>query len=148
MSENPWNSDPFDAMDLYDLADELKDRLTENGKVTPTDIQEVAAEYETTAAEVYASVALAPEIILQKECSLTFEVCIGRCQFSGGAGALRELVARRNKENPSFDIVARSCLDACDNAPVVRSQGPNGTYIHPDLTPHGLLELVDALTSD
>ena len=142
---NNWENEPFDAMDLFDLAEELRDRTTEGQELNDATFGEVSEEYFVPLSDVYAALSLVPELNFRRNFETLFQVCVGRCQFNGGAPLLRKLIEMKGQQQLPVDVVAVSCLDCCDDAPVLRSSGPNGTYNHPKITPEGLQELIDTL---
>ena len=143
-----WENEPFDAMDLFDLAEELKDRNTEGQELNDATFGEISEEYFVPLSDVYAALSLVPELNFRRKFDTLFQVCVGRCQFNGGAPLLRKIVDMKLEEKLPVDLVAVSCLDCCDDAPIMRSSGPNGSFNHPKITPEGLQEIIKALLED
>ena len=139
------NNEPFDAMNLFDLADELRDRVSQGETVTEATLEEIAVDYSLPISDVYASLAMCPEVSLNVTYPTTVKVCVGRCQFSGGAGLLRSLIELRKEKDYEIGILTTPCLDRCDDAPVMSSQGKSGSYCHPKVKLDELGELIKAI---
>jgi len=139
------NSEPFDAMNLFDLADELRDRVSQGETVTEATLEEISVDYSLPISDVYASLAMCPEVSLSTGYPTTVKVCVGRCQFSGGAGLLRGLLELRKAKDYKIGVLPTPCLDRCDDAPVMSSQGKSGSYCHPKVDMAGLEELIEAI---
>lgn len=135
-------------MDLLDLAEELRD-LSQEGKPIQRELfQVIAEEYDVPVAEVVAALAHCPDIQPVKEFKGTVEVCVGRCQYSGGAALLRTLVEMQEKGQLNADIRPKTCLDVCEMAPVLRTRSTAGTFMHTQVQPEGLQELLQASLSE
>ena len=132
-------------MDLFDLADELRDRVAQGETVTEGTLEEISIDYSVPLSDVYASLAMCPDVSLKVEHPTTVNVCVGRCQFSGGAGLLRRLIELRKSKNYKIGIITTPCLDRCDDAPILSSQGKNGNYCHPKVKIDELEELIRAI---
>lgn len=141
-------SDSFDPMDLLDLAEELRD-LNREGKPLQTEcFQVVADEYDVPLAEVIAALAHCPEVAPVKEHNATIEVCVGRCQYTGGAGLLRTLVELQSAGKLNADLRPKTCLDVCEMAPVMRTRSSAGTFLHKQVQVKDLQLLLEASLED
>ncbi|WP_428262046.1 hypothetical protein [Haliangium sp.] len=93
-------------------------------------IDELALEEGVDAAWLYASVATTTEVEIQRRHPVAFVACGGNCQNWGALELielLTELRAQRLDDGrDGFDIVAKSCLDQCEHAPVVEVHTPDG----------------------
>lgn len=114
------------------LAAELDDALALTGKsqLTPEVADEIADDIGASPVQVYAAAANLTEIACDASDPIRFELCIGSCQGWGAAELLGYLLKehriRREEGAPTFGVVAKRCLDKCENAAVVFVHTPDG----------------------
>jgi len=127
------NSEPLDQMLLFDMAEELRD-LSEDGLVKKETLLALAAELDVPLSHCLVAMVFDPSLRMEREHPTSMEVCSGRCQFFGAVAVMDRFLELKDKRveegKPAFDVMASRCLDQCDFGPVVRSNGPQGTYLH------------------
>jgi len=111
------------------VALELEDafELESADALTPQLVEEIAVEIGVSSIYVYAAAATLTEIPCDASDPVRFELCIGGCQAWGASELLKHLLARHQQaDGPSFGIVAKRCLDKCDQGAVVFIHTPDG----------------------
>jgi NADH:ubiquinone oxidoreductase subunit E len=125
----PPTHTPLDFKRLMKVAMELEDafELESADALTPQLVEEIAADIGVSSLYVYAAAATLTEIPCDASDPVRFELCIGGCQAWGASELLVHLLKRREQaDGPAFGIVAKRCLDKCDQAAVVFIHTPDG----------------------
>lgn len=104
------------------------EELAEDGPVTPARIQALAEEQGKPPSHYYAAVALASELELPTA-PVTAVFCVGKCQSWGALDCVDAAAAAHDARGGGFAIGVRSCLDRCEDAPVVELRTPAGTAV-------------------
>ena len=143
---------PFDPGLLFHLADCLREDAeeAEDGTWITKRIIENVAEFEDAPIPAcYAALAFAPDLQIRREHAVSIEVCLSNCQMAGAVKTLERLLGlqtdRAIEDKAGFDLLPGPCFDQCDFGPVLRSIGPNGTFIHRNATSQEMAALVDAV---
>jgi len=114
---------------LVSLGMELEGHAPD-GAVTPAALEAFSESEGVALREAYAAAAFNPNLRFDRPNDTAFIVCTGGCQQYGALEQLDTLIAlRREREaagDTSFDICAKTCLDACDHGPVVGVQTADG----------------------
>ena len=96
-------------------------------------IDEIAEDEGVAASHLYAAVAMTTDLRFSRTEDVSFVVCAGGCQGWGSLDILDELVRIRAERveggHSGFNICSRSCLDKCENAPVVMVDTPHGLAV-------------------
>jgi NADH:ubiquinone oxidoreductase subunit E len=120
---------------LLAIAGQLDETLdligAEDSPLTPEIVQELADDLDTTPVRVYAAAALFSQLAFDTSENVQFEVCMGECQRWGAADVMTHLLGQYEERKdadgePAFSIVARRCLDLCEQAAMVRVHTPDG----------------------
>jgi NADH:ubiquinone oxidoreductase subunit E len=130
---------------LVSLATELE-AAAADGFLSRDTLTQFATDQGIGLREAYAAAAFNPNLRFEQRNDVTFVVCSGGCQQYGALetlGALLSLRERREAEGAaSFDIATRTCLDACQEGPVIGVQSLGGSAKIPLATPDKLDETV------
>ena len=80
--------------------------------------------------EAYAAAAYNPSLRFELREDVQLVVCVGACQQWGAMDVVDHLIGEKERRGaadlPSYDIMTRSCLNACDHAPMVALQSVDG----------------------
>jgi (2Fe-2S) ferredoxin len=119
---------------LLELGDALVEEaeMTMSGELTAGDLEAFADNENHRLLDVWIAAGLHPEVEVARSHDIAFGVCVGRCQLWGAAPVLQALLAlseaRSAAGQPSFDVVARGCLNRCEDAPFVAVSTPDGVF--------------------
>ena len=133
---------------LIQIATDLDDALADVGAsaLTPEVVEAIGEELGVRESHVYAAAALMTAHPCDASDPTRVEICVGNCQKWGAIELLDRALdvhgQRRHAGAPGFGVVARSCLDRCEQAAVVLLHTPDGTAGLPAAT---LAELDEAL---
>ena len=141
----------MDMNDQWDLSDAIEDAAPDK-EVSHELMVQVAAEQGCPVSHAYIGAAIDPMLQWRSQSALTMHVCVGSCQGYGAGDLLEWLLKVRDERSeagsPVFDVVPRGCLSACEQGPVIASNGPHGQAMHPEVTMEGIAEIIEVLLSD
>lgn len=129
---------------------QLVEQAASGKPVAHATILELARAHEVDASALYASAAVTTSVELAREHRVAFVVCGGACQSFGALDCLQHLIELRNQRHKrwfkkAFDIQAKSCLNGCDHAPMVRVHTRDGVGYIQRATPEHLSAAVKEL---
>jgi predicted Rdx family selenoprotein len=138
-TRSPTDEDVAPAI-LAKLGLDLEEAFEEAGGPIGTDVLvQLASDRGKAVGEYYAAAALAADIELAATQPIQLVFCAGTCQRWGAIGAIDRAVAiwerKADKGAPGFDVLARRCLDRCDQAAVCEIRTPDGTSVLTQVTP-------------
>ncbi len=145
----PPTHEPISMATLMNLARELDEAMNMGGHAVLDAclVDEIAGDLGARPSHLYAAAALMTAIPFDQSEQVRFVVCAGGCQRWGAVDLLDTLVSMRaqrvERGASSFGIVARRCLDTCDQAAVVRAHTPDGDGVLVGATPARLEEAVN-----
>ena len=103
--------------------------------ITAGALEELALEQGVDISHLYAAAATTTDVEFAREHEVAFVACGGNCQNWGALECIEHLVTlqqeRRDAGKDTFDVLARSCLDRCEHAPVVILRTPHGDAVIP-----------------
>ncbi|MEZ4272102.1 MAG: hypothetical protein R3C68_11940 [Myxococcota bacterium] len=112
-------------------------------------VQTVAQTHACSLAQVYAAMALDPNLVFDMQHDVLVAICVGACQAQGAIENLETLLRLRQERlqagHASFEIVARHCLDMCAHSPVCLSRSAHGQAAHPRLKATEIPEIISTL---
>lgn len=113
-------------------------------------IEALARAHDVGASALYAAAGSNAAVEFTREHKVAFVVCGGACQGFGALEILEHLVELRQKRHKSwfkkaFDIQAKSCLNGCEHAPMVRVHTRDGIGWLRRTTPGEVAEAVKDL---
>lgn len=123
----------LDAARMMRIVGDLEDALADRGEasLSPALVEDIAAELGVRESHLYVAAATMSEIACKSGAAIEFELCVGNCQKWGAVELLERVLeadaVRRCADRPGFGVIARSCLDRCADAPVVRLRTPDAT---------------------
>ena len=151
MSRRKPTHEPLDMNVQWDLSDAIEDAAPDK-RVSHELMEQVAADQSCPVSHVYIGAAIDPMLQWERSSPLTIHVCVGACQGFGAADLLDAVLearaARSVDDKPTFDIVPRGCLSACERAPVLASNGPHGQALHPEVMPSDVAQIFNVLLAD
>ena len=126
---------------------QLVARAASGRPVAHATIEELARTHQVDASALYASAGATTTVEFAREHRVAFVVCGGTCQSFGAIDILQRLVELRHKRHKSwfkkaFDIQAKSCLNGCEHAPMVRVHTRDGIGYVQRATPDEVSEAV------
>ena len=140
---------PINPMTLFKLANALRDDAEDGEWVTARILESTADFEEVPLTTCYAALPVAYDLTLRPEHDVSVEVCLAGCQTSGAIKLLEALLALKDERAaaglPTFDVIPRGCLDDCDRAPLIRTLGPAGTFLHPKAQVSELSAIIEAV---
>lgn len=115
---------PLDHQQMMELGKRVQD-AARTAPISCDAIDKLADTLGVTASALYASAAAIGDVEIERKHKVTFVVCTGSCRDKGALDHLQHLVEERKRRRKkwfkkAFDIEARSCLNRCDHAPVIR----------------------------
>lgn len=122
----------LDMARMMRLAGELEDALAERGEtaLSPALVEDIAAELGVRESHLYVAAATMSTIPCASEADVVIELCVGNCQKWGAVELLERALdfdgRRRANGDAGLAVVARSCLDRCADAAVIRIRTPDG----------------------
>ena len=129
---------PLSMTTAMKLAGEIEG-VASNGVVSAHSIQELSADLNVPAENLYAGLGMSPVTSIRLEHESQFVVCVGNCRDRGSldcASTLLEIKHQRNKKSlKSFDMVPRQCLTRCQEGPVVEIRTKDGNAVITSATP-------------
>lgn len=139
---------PIPPQRMFQLTGALRQRA-QGGRVTMAIVEEVAQQESAKIAEVYAALALDPNLGFEIGQDVLIAICVGGCQAQGAIANLEKLLELRRErlaqQKPAFDVIPRTCLDMCAHSPVCISRSRHGQAAHPRLKVTDVAEIVDSL---
>ena len=147
----PTTHAELDMGRMMQIAGELGELLEEHEAeaLTPALVEEIAEELGVRESHVYVAAATMSEIPCHAEAPVQLSLCVGNCQKWGAVELLERVLdvhgrqrASSGDEDGGFDVVVKSCLDRCVDAPVVLIRTPEGMA---GLAPASLGKLDEAL---
>ena len=139
---------PLDLNVQWDLSDAIEEAAPDK-RVSHALMVQVAEAQEAPVSHVYIGAAIDPMLQWDRTSDLTIHVCVGACQGFGAAEVLDTVLAERDARakdgKPTFDIIPRGCLSACERGPALASNGAHGQALHPEVSPAGVAEILDVL---
>jgi NADH:ubiquinone oxidoreductase subunit E len=127
----------MDLARLTSLAMDLEEHA-QDGFLTHDALETFASEQGIPIKEAYAAAAYNPSLRFELREDVQLVVCVGGCQQWGALDvvdhALTERERRAAADETSYDVVTRSCLNACDHAPMIALQTPHGATGMPKAT--------------
>lgn len=139
---------PIPPPRMYELMQALWQRA-QGARITLAMIDEVAQQHGAKPAEVYAAMAINPNLALDVSQEVLIGVCVGGCQAQGAIPNLEKLLELRaqrlTEQKKAFDIIPRTCLDMCAHSPVCISRSSHGQAAHPRLQAKEIPAIIDAL---
>ncbi len=136
----------IDHARLLRLGSDVEDEADED-TVDFALIDRMAVEQGIPHSHLYAGVALTTELTVEAEAAVQVAVCVGHCQQWGALECIDALadarIERGERGAPTFDILPKECLDACEHAAAVKLRTPAGTALIPAATPAALVEAVE-----
>lgn len=137
-----------DMARLFEIGDALVEEaeLTMNGELTAEDLESFAGSEGHRLLDVWIAAGLHPEVVVARSHAVAFGVCVGRCQMWGAAPLFQALLAmsdaRAQAGQPTFDVVARGCLNRCEHAPFVAVSTDDGVFGVGQATPEMLEQAI------
>jgi NADH:ubiquinone oxidoreductase subunit E len=122
----------LDVSRLMDIAGQVDEMMADMGEseLTPELVQDLADDIGTRESFVYAAVAAFSDLACDASDELRVSMCVGNCQRFGALELLDKVLAvngkRRFEGKPNFGVTALSCMDRCDDGPIVRFHTPDG----------------------
>ena len=122
----------IDAARLMDIANQVDEMMADMGEseLTPELVQDLADDIGTRESFVYAAVAAFSHLPCDASDELRVSMCVGNCQRFGALELLDKVLSvhgkRRFEGKASFGINVLSCMDRCDEGPIVKFQTPDG----------------------
>lgn len=120
------------------------EELAEDGPITPDRVLALAAEQGKAPSQFYAGLALATELE-QPAAPVTAVFCVGTCQQWGALPCVDRAAEEWERRGGGFAILAKSCLDRCEQAPACEIRSPSGTAVIAPATPDAVAEAIAAL---
>ncbi len=94
---------------------------------------DLAAERGRPVSHYFAGATLGAEVEFATEHPVQLVACVGKCQSWGALDVIDRAAEvwerRRDRKQPLFDVVTRSCLDRCDEAAACELRTPDGTAV-------------------
>ena len=144
----PATHAPLELDRLMKLGIALEDAAEAAGaeQLTPELIADVAADAGVEESHLYAAAAMTTDLPFARTSEVAFICCAGGCQGWGALERLDDLLAlqraRAQAGQRGFDVLARSCIDRCAQAPAVLVVTPGGQALITDATADSLAEAV------
>ena len=139
---------PVDLNRLMKLGVSIDD-AAEDEEIEHSALDDLAYDAGEGIERFYAACALTTDVKIKREHDVAFEVCVGKCQAWGALPMVESLTKQKEaleeKGSPSFDIVAKSCLDKCNKAAVVMAKTPSGTVLLEEATIDDVKKAVEEL---
>ena len=125
------------------------DGAAEDEEIEHTALDDLAYDAGEGIEKFYAACALTTDVKIKREHDVAFEICVGKCQSWGALPLVESLTKHKEslEENgkPSFDIVAKPCLDKCNKASVVVAKTPSGDVLLEEATLTDIKEAIAEL---